>query len=85
MSSSGGGLGSTPGHWEPKPAPGYNRPSAHRPVGPVNPRPGPPTVVDWLLHHAVERPDATFLAERDGDGWRTTSYADAARAVSYRQ
>ncbi len=31
----------------------------------------------WLHKWAVERPSATFLAERSGDGWRTVSYAEA--------
>lgn len=34
---------------------------------------------DWLDHWAATTPDALFLAERDGDGWREVSYA-AARA-----
>ncbi|HET9623456.1 MAG TPA: hypothetical protein VFP84_18915, partial [Kofleriaceae bacterium] len=38
--------------------------------------PGAPAraVGDWLVRWAAERPDATFLAERDagGGGWVTT-------------
>jgi feruloyl-CoA synthase len=39
------------------------------------------TVTDRLDTWAVERPDKTFLAERDGDGWRTLTYAQAHAAV----
>ena len=35
----------------------------------------------WLHKWAVERPSATFLAERSGDGWRTVSYAEAMEMV----
>ncbi len=35
----------------------------------------------WLHKWAVERPSATFLAERSGDGWRTVSYAEALEMV----
>ncbi len=35
----------------------------------------------WLHEWAVERPSATFLAERSGDGWRTVSYAEALEMV----
>lgn len=30
---------------------------------------------DWLHRWAVEAPDRVFLAERDGKGWRTVTYA----------
>lgn len=37
---------------------------------------------DWLVRWARERPDATFLAERDASGaWRTLSYARALERV----
>lgn len=32
---------------------------------------------DWLHRWAQERPDAVFLAERDGAGWRTVTYSQA--------
>ncbi len=32
---------------------------------------------DWLDNWAERTPDAIFLAERSGDGWREVSYADA--------
>lgn len=40
-------------------------------------------VGDWLVRWARERPDATFLAERDprGGAWRTVSYARALERV----
>jgi feruloyl-CoA synthase len=39
-------------------------------------------VGDWLVHWARERPDATFLAERDrGGDWARLSYGDALAAV----
>lgn len=40
---------------------------------------------DWLEHWARITPDAVFLAERAGDGWREVSYAEAretARAMA---
>ncbi len=40
---------------------------------------------DWLEHWADRTPDAVFLAERSGDGWRELSYAGAraqARAMA---
>jgi feruloyl-CoA synthase len=41
---------------------------------------GTPVIAD-LARWAHEQPDRTFLAERDGTGWRTISYADtSARA-----
>ena len=36
---------------------------------------------DWLEHWAIERPDQTFVAERDGPGWRTLSYAQTLERV----
>ena len=38
-------------------------------------------MTDRLLHWAVCRPDAVFLAERDGDDWRTLTYRNALRDV----
>src|SRR5262247_2069650 len=32
---------------------------------------------EWLERWAREAPDRTFLAERQGDGWRKVSYAEA--------
>mgnify|MGYP001045139325 FL=1 len=32
---------------------------------------------DWLDDWAVRSPDAVFIAERDGDGWREVTYAQA--------
>ena len=46
------------------------------PLGPVA-----DTTSVWLHKWAVERPSATFLAERSGDGWRTVSYAEAMEMV----
>src|ERR1043166_4480871 len=34
---------------------------------------------DWLEHWAVTTPDAVFLAEREGEGWRRWSYAQGRR------
>jgi feruloyl-CoA synthase len=34
-------------------------------------------VGDWLLHWHERTPDRTFIAEREGDGWRRVSYRDA--------
>ncbi len=42
------------------------------PLGPVARRTG-----DWLDHWAVKTPDAVFLAERQGQGWREVTYAQA--------
>ncbi|MEL7098008.1 MAG: feruloyl-CoA synthase [Pseudomonadota bacterium] len=39
---------------------------------------------DWLRHWAGQRPDAIFLAERSGPGWRSETYGSAwakARAI----
>ena len=44
----------------------------------------PRAVGEWLAHWAGAAPQRTFLAERDGEGWRRLSYAealDAARRV----
>lgn len=49
-------------------------------LGPVAAR-----VTDWLDHWAEVTPDAVFLAERDGAGWREVRYAEArdrARAMA---
>ncbi len=35
-----------------------------------------------LARWAAEAPDRVWLAERDGEGWRTVTYADAARQVA---
>jgi len=46
--------------------------------------PGAPArcIGDWLVRWARERPDATFLAERDRDGaWARLGYGDALAAV----
>ncbi|KUJ73242.1 feruloyl-CoA synthetase [Ruegeria marisrubri] len=36
---------------------------------------------DWLHHWANERPDAVFLAERSGPGWRELRYGEALEQV----
>ncbi len=36
---------------------------------------------DYLRRHAQERPQQTFLAEPEGDGWRRISYAQARASV----
>ncbi len=36
---------------------------------------------DWLDHWAVERSEAIFLAEREGDAWRTVTYVESQRRV----
>ena len=42
----------------------------------------PRATTERLLHWAADRPDATWLAERDGSGdWRRVSYAEGAAAV----
>ena len=38
-------------------------------------------VTEWLVGWAAAAPARTFLAERDGDGWRTVSYREAHDAV----
>ena len=46
--------------------------------------PYPRAVGEWLAHWAGAAPQRTFLGERDGDGWRRLSYAqalDAARRI----
>lgn len=47
---------------------------AKAPLGEVAAR-----TTDWLDHWAEATPDAVFLAERDGAGWREISYAEAQR------
>ena len=50
------------------------------PLGPY-----PRTMTDRLAHWAADRPQTVFLAERDGNGWRTLTYGaalDAARHVA---
>lgn len=39
------------------------------------------TTGDWLEHWAERTPDAVFIAERDGPGWREVSYAQALDTV----
>ena len=39
------------------------------------------TTGDWLDDWALRTPDAVFLAERDGPGWREVTYAQARRLV----
>jgi len=41
----------------------------------------PRRIGEHLERWAKERPDAVFLAQRDGDGWRTLSYAEAQTLV----
>ena len=38
-------------------------------------------VGDWLVHWAATTPDHTFIAERQGAGWRRLSYAETLAAV----
>jgi feruloyl-CoA synthase len=40
------------------------------------------TTIEPLVHWAAEAPDRIWLAERDGDGWRTVDYAGALAQVS---
>ncbi|OWU86818.1 feruloyl-CoA synthetase [Oceanicola sp. 22II-s10i] len=50
----------------------------------TSPHPLPPvaaTTGDWLDRWAEETPDAVFIAEREGAGWREVSYAEARRRV----
>ena len=47
---------------------------ARAPLGEVVAR-----TTDWLDHWAAATPDAVFLAERNGDGWREVTYAEAQR------
>jgi feruloyl-CoA synthase len=45
----------------------------------------PQRLLDRLLHWAQIRPEQTFVAARDGDGWRRVSYAqmlDSVRAIA---
>lgn len=37
---------------------------------------------DWLAHYARETPDAVFLGERSGDGWREETYGSAEQIVN---
>ena len=46
------------------------------PLGPVVKNTG-----EWLHHWAAKTPDAVFLAERDGDGWREVTYAQTLKMV----
>jgi feruloyl-CoA synthase len=41
----------------------------------------PASIGAMLARWAAERPDRTFLAERDGDGWRTATYGEMFEAV----
>src|ERR1700722_14223226 len=43
--------------------------------------PYPRTMTDRLEHWAAGRPHQVYLAERDGDGWRTLTYAAALDAT----
>ena len=38
-------------------------------------------VGEWLDFWAAEKPDHTFLAEREGDGWRTLSYKEVREQI----
>ncbi|HJD85322.1 AMP-binding protein [Kitasatospora aureofaciens] len=42
----------------------------------------PPTLADALLDWAARSPDAVLAAERDGDGWRSLTYGEAASAAA---
>ncbi|WP_051245140.1 feruloyl-CoA synthase [Thalassobaculum salexigens] len=44
------------------------------------PAPHPETIIDHLDRWASRTPDRTLVAERQGDGWRAVSFAEAARA-----
>jgi len=41
----------------------------------------PARITDWLEYWAAQAPDRTFLAQRDGDGWRCVSYGSALARV----
>jgi feruloyl-CoA synthase len=43
--------------------------------------PYPRALTEWLVQWAAKAPQRTFLAERQGDGWRKVSYAEALDAV----
>src|SRR4029450_8551773 len=43
--------------------------------------PYPTRITDVLEHWAATAPDRTFLAQRDGDAWRTITYADTLARV----
>jgi len=45
-------------------------------MGPVVER-----TTDWLHRWAKESPDRVFIAERDGDGWRTVTYSETLTKV----
>ncbi len=49
---------------------------SNHPLGPVA-----QTTGDWLHHWAAQTPDAVFIAERQGDGWREVTFAQALDAV----
>ncbi len=54
--------------------------SATAPLGPVSDK-----TTDWLDNWAAKTPDAVFLAERSGAGWREATYMEArdrARAIA---
>jgi len=44
--------------------------------------PGDARVTDWLARWAEDAPDRILFAERDGDGWRSLTYAQALRAAA---
>jgi feruloyl-CoA synthase len=46
------------------------------PLGPYHTR-----ITDSLEHWAAHAPDRTFLAQREGEGWKTVSYGDALARV----
>ena len=46
------------------------------PLGPVARCTG-----DWLHHWAAQTPDALFIAERDGSGWRALTYAQTLQQI----
>jgi feruloyl-CoA synthase len=63
----------------------------HRPDGTILLRPRdalpayPDRLTDRLLHWAEAAPDRMFIAERDGEGWRSVTYGEAlsaARAIA---
>src|SRR5207244_8392131 len=38
-------------------------------------------LTEFLEHWAKERPEQIYLGQRDGDGWRTLTYAEALQQV----
>ena len=44
-------------------------------------RPWPRCITERFMDWAVRVPDRTWMAERDGGGWRETTYAEGARAI----